>query len=233
MLLLWPCLLRLAAGPCVLCCCRRRGWRRRQRRLGFARSLPCPATADSAGHDAACDDGAGHGRRARITAATQDGGGNRCRRRHPGFDEVAYHGPPQADAARACRCRPRPATDVLDLAIEGGGGEGRSVARDLPALEVAREENGGGGEEHPVTDLWRGMGGTWSSPAGSASPRPGPLAAHPAPGACPASRDPAGPDGPRRPCRGGREGEVGPEGARRRSGKEAGADEGGGGLRRG
>ena len=39
-------------------------------------------------------------------------------------------------------------------------------------------------------------------PSDLASPRAGPLAAHPAPGACPASRAPAGPDGPRRPWRG-------------------------------
>jgi len=38
-------------------------------------------------------------------------------------------------------------------------------------------------------------------PPDLASPRLGPLAAHPAPGACPASRAPAGPDGPLRPCR--------------------------------
>jgi len=61
-------------------------------------------------------------------------------------------------------------------------------------------------------------------PSDLASPRAGPLAAHPAPGACPASRAPAGPDGPRRPCRGAAGGGGSDRGMRR--------PRGGGGERR-
>ena len=61
-------------------------------------------------------------------------------------------------------------------------------------------------------------------PSDLASPRAEPLAAHPAPGACPASRAPAGPDGPRRPWRGAAGGGGSDRGMRR--------PRGGGGERR-
>ena len=146
-------------------------------------------------------------------------------RRRAGW--MPSHGPPREAAPRRSwpcrrgagvhpRAAPVPRRDVA-CALARGAPLARGVRRWWPRWSP---------RTRPLLCLW-GMGGTWSSPAGSG------VASTRAPRRLPGVASPAGPDGPRRPCRGGREGEVGPEGGRRRSGKEAGADEGGGGLRRG